>query len=200
VTEFVIGLASWVLQDGNYSNFTTGETRRFALEMGSIENLQSAQSVGSFRIDGPDNDGRYDVVGQIVHEGTVVDFGEVRATTPYQMDHIKRPRVGAWLEGRICLGVDPFFYFEEMVRQDGMVPAIYAWRIDKIELNVSPMELVPRDDPRAFDRVKVGPTQWRLIDKTRMFKDEDDHVFGGYRLHCTLLPDPPVFPYPRFNQ
>ena len=29
-----IGLANWVLQDGNYTDFATGERRQFALEFG----------------------------------------------------------------------------------------------------------------------------------------------------------------------
>jgi hypothetical protein len=208
VVEFVIGLASWVLQDGNYSNFKTGQARRFALEMGYIEDLKATDTDSSLALVAA-GDGKYDAVGEVVHEGTVVDFGLISAYTQFQMEHLKRPHVGDRVAGQISLNVDPFFYFEEMVQQVGMVPVIYTWTINKIELDVTPMEAIDPTDPR-FPHRHVGPgqtkvyvrtngaRQWRTIDKTRMWKDEaetDDGfpmIAGGYQLTCTLLPEPPT--------
>ena len=135
----------------------------------------------------------------------MIDFGRVRAYSYFQLSNVKHPRVGDRLEGRASLFVDPFFYFEEMAELSGVPPAIYTWRIDAIELCVSAVEWVPKDDPRVFKqyrrrggtqthfRVRVGgPDKWRTIEKTRMWKDDDESIAGGYRLQCTLQPDPPT--------
>jgi len=196
--------------DGNYSDFETGETRRFALEIGYAVDLKPTSADTPLRCT-PVGGEMYDAVGEVTHvaatedyRASLLDFGPVRAYTYY----IKPQRVGDRLEGRISLDVDPFFYFEEIAKQTGVPPIIYTWRIDKIELDVTPMEWAPKDDPRVIEqyshlgalkgsqpdfrvRVDDGPDQWRTIDQTRWGDDDDDAIAGGYRLHCTLLPEPP---------
>ena len=37
-----VGLASWIIQDGNYGDFTVGQQAKFALEFGALNGLRAA--------------------------------------------------------------------------------------------------------------------------------------------------------------
>lgn len=197
VSDFVIGLASWVLQDGGYDDFTTGSTERFAVEMAYTDNLGPTHDTARLRCDSVDGF-RYDVVGEVVAdaEGTVVDIGRIRVFTGFQLEHLPHRRVGDRLTGQITLFVD-----SGVTRLERMPPLTYTWTIDKIELNVTTRVWLRPGDPGYPKTVRPGPLigvvaddaqQWRVINRTRMWKDEEDSIAGGYRLHCTLLPDPPT--------
>jgi hypothetical protein len=51
--EWMVGLASWVIQDGNYPHFTAGEQSRFALEFfdGGLAPTESRQRTATWRAD-----------------------------------------------------------------------------------------------------------------------------------------------------
>jgi hypothetical protein len=46
--------------------------------------------------------------------------------------------VGTWVEGEVYLGIDPFFYFEDLYRMDGMPPLSYTWLVRQIMLETTP--------------------------------------------------------------
>jgi len=43
-----------------------------------------------------------------------------------------------WVEGEVYLGIDPFFYFEDLYRMDGMPPLSYTWLVRQIMLETTP--------------------------------------------------------------
>jgi hypothetical protein len=46
----------------------------------------------------------------------------------------RRLGAGDWMEGRIDLSVDPFFYFEELPKRKRFPPLIYAWHTSSLGL------------------------------------------------------------------
>ncbi|MFA6575204.1 MAG: hypothetical protein WCS84_07260, partial [Nocardioides sp.] len=98
---WMIGIDSWVIQDGNYPDFVTGQRADFALEFASRSGLR--------RLDGPQGaavrwveDSDYEVTAQIVHDepnAQVLDFGLL----VYHFIGIEDPehqaQVGAWVTG-----------------------------------------------------------------------------------------------------
>ena len=71
-----IGLAAWIIQDGDYGDFNVGERAEFALEFyaaGGVE-LVPDSDVHATHL----HDDRYDAIGRIVHVDErcwVLDFG-----------------------------------------------------------------------------------------------------------------------------
>ena len=174
-----IGLSSWVLQDGNYTDFVTGERRQFALELGySRTGRLRTPAEGSPRRCGySGRDVSYQVTGQLLRSASepmedafVLDFG-LRAYIEWMvLDDLEPPRTGDWLTGEITLSVDHFAYMDELSQRPGMPPLIYTWTIEEIQL-----------DPDG------SRESWRSVSETRMW----DHD-GSYRLRCSLEDPEPV--------
>jgi hypothetical protein len=47
-------------------------------------------------------------------------------------------RRGGWLRGNVYIGVDPYFYFEQLGHEPGAPALIYDWKIEKIEMQTAP--------------------------------------------------------------
>lgn len=167
-----IGLATWVIQDGNYTDFVTGERRQFALELGYDRSRRLApptsDPVPRCRYSGRDI--RYDVTGQLVRAATepmsdafVLDFG-LRAYAQWiVLDDLEPPHEGDWLAGQIHLSVDHFAYMDDLAQRPGMPPLIHTWTIEEVQ-------------------AETAPGSWRTVERTRAW----DHDDLGYRLRCTL--------------
>jgi hypothetical protein len=175
VTSWWIGLPAWVLQDGNHADFATGERRQFALEWWYDRSQRLRPASGPARCTARE-DGSYDVTGRLLRaaaepmsDAFVLDFG-LRAYTQWMvLDDLQPPSAGAWLSGRIWLGVDPFMYLDDLAGRPGMPPLIHTWTIDEIQVE---------EQPGARRRVVPRTHTW------------DD--VGGYWLRCTLHSDEPV--------
>lgn len=107
-----IGLAAWIIQDGNYADFNVGDRAEFALEFyaaGDVE-LVPDSDVHATQM----HDDRYDAVGRVVHVDErcwVVDFGLLA----YHEGVVPGGVVpGQTIRATIGLGVDPFMYFERL--------------------------------------------------------------------------------------
>jgi hypothetical protein len=133
-TKF-IGLASWIIQDGNYGDFSVGEEVRFALEFYPYGISPTAAGITEmtrqrsclYRCQA-----RYAFLHKRV---CVLDFGllayrELRAPM--------EARLNDWAEVEIYLGIDPFFYSESLCDIWGMPPLAYDWRIERIWLETTP--------------------------------------------------------------
>ncbi|MEZ5921747.1 MAG: hypothetical protein R3C60_10400 [Parvularculaceae bacterium] len=176
-----IGLASWIIQDGNYGNFETGMRTEFALEFFS-KNLTSldegaARTPSIMHIE----DDQYRVVGKLVHVGAgwiVLDFGCVAYQSAVRGGTY---HVGGWYKGEITISVDPFSYFERLCNQSDAPPLIYAWRIDAIEMLTAPL-VEEKGGLRRRDTSKWG---WKCVEKTDAWNDDDGHA--EYILSCSML-------------
>jgi hypothetical protein len=181
----VVGLHSWIIQDGNYGDFARDTNAAFALEFYApalLEVLESNPRLAPDLIRVRDAD--YEITGRVIHAAEhwwVIDVGVLL----FQEE--KPPatvREGSWLRGKISIGIDPFFYFERLAHQPGAPAQIYDWKIERIELQTAPLVEVK---PRVFERdpAKLG---WKDVLETNAWEDE-----GEYLLHCTRIggPRPP---------
>ena len=178
-----MGLDAWIIQDGNYPDFHRAQQAEFAVEFNFLDRpvLQKPSKPTAALASGPG----YDVVANVVailDDCWVIDCG-LRA---YQAG---RPRqgisLGDCISGRVYLGVDPFFYFEELHWLAGMPPLIYTWRIDGLLRQTAPfIEVAPRTwkrDPTKLDFEAIEATDaWH-----------DDGGSGSYVLECLRLDLPP---------
>jgi hypothetical protein len=180
--KLVVGLSSWVIQDGNYRDFARGTNSAFALEFYASPPLEEFEPASAIA---PSltyiADASYEVIGQVVHVATdwwVIDVGILafqEATLPTNL------RQGSWFRGRIQIGIDPFFYFQRLARQPSAPALIYDWRIERIEVQTAPLiEVRPRVMER--DPTKLG---WKEIVETSAWEDE-----GEYLLYCHRLDSP----------
>lgn len=172
----VVGLHSWIIQDGNYGDFARNAHAAFALEFCPLSPLERVEPtpkpVPALAHIGNDE---YEVVGQVIHVADgwwVIDTGFL-----FFQDTEPPPTVrqGDWLRGRISIGIDPFFYFERLAHEPGAPALVYDWNIERIEIEVRPRAM--QQDP-----TKLG---WQEISETNAWEDA-----GEYLLHCTRTAGP----------
>jgi hypothetical protein len=184
--SWLVGLDSWVVQDGNYPDFVTGQRTDFALEFASRDGLKlldGERSVSVRWIEGS----RYEVTAQIVHDkpnAQVLDFGILAYHFIGIEDPTHQPRMGAWLTGEINLSVDPFFYFDQLAHEEGFPALIYTWTVQEI------LEKVGEEPPHiGADQVHADKSQHFVrIEKTDVWGD--DSTLPSYLLRCRLKPKP----------
>jgi hypothetical protein len=184
--SFVIGLDSWVIQDGNYPDFKRGEDVSFALEFYSptelsLEEAERSQVVWLEHIDAD----LYRIFAKVIHvrdcEWWAIDAGVLM----YREERPPRGvELGTWVSGQVRIGVDPFFYFERLSRHHSAPALIYDWAINKIEIQTAPFVLV-NDRRMERDPEQLG---WREIEETNAWHDG---AGAEYLLHCERLDNPP---------
>ncbi|MFC7494738.1 MULTISPECIES: hypothetical protein [unclassified Nocardioides] len=199
-SQWWIVLGNWVLEDGNYTDFVTGERRQFALEFWwrRGQRLQPAPGAPSCRYTG--RQAWYDVTGSMQRVPTrrqattyVLDVGVCAySVSPYE--RLDQPVDDGWVSGEIGLGIDYSAYRDELASLPGMPPLIYTWTIDEIRLDETPQIVVEHGHPLHTkpdgrpERVRdLTRESWRTVDRTRAWEEG-----GGYVLRCTLLRDDPV--------
>jgi len=136
--DFDIYIDSWIISDGNYEHFCEGETREFALEFYAPDGLTKVGPSRHFRASGGCT---YDVSAEIVcisEEICVFDFG-LAAYSESSSTLKAGYQLGDFVQGKITLGIDPFFYFEDLSKMPGVPPLIYEWRINSVEQDTSPL-------------------------------------------------------------
>jgi hypothetical protein len=155
MSSWLVGLDAWVVQDGNYPDFITGQRTEFALEFASrrgLTPLDERHETGVRWIEGS----QYEVTAQIVHDephAMVIDFGMLAYHFIGIEDPMHRPRTGAWVTGAINLSVDPFFYFDQLAHEPAFPALIYTWTVQEIFQAVTP------ESPRAgADLVRIVKT------------------------------------------
>lgn len=177
-----IGLAAWIIQDGNYGEFTVGERADFALEFyvaGEVVVVpDSAPHATHLR------DDRYDIVGRVVHvdqQSWVLDFGLLAFQDGVVPDGVVP---GLTVRTSIRLGVDPFMYFERLSHDPGYPDMVYTWDVRAIRRETAPYvlngNLLVRDETRLA---------W--IDVRRTDAWNDDAGLADYLFDCDLVSIPP---------
>jgi hypothetical protein len=183
--RFQIGIDAWIIQDGNYGDFTPGR-HDFAVEFypESAQSLPATAGVSAKRIRGS----RYEIVGRVskvLPRAWVIDIGLLA----YQ-NHPPPPwaREGTYFKATVYLGVDPFFYFEELADLSDMPELIYPWEIERIELETTPW-LTSRDPQGRQLQVRdVGPTSFSDVKSTNAWHDDSGH--GHYVLTARAVGQP----------
>jgi hypothetical protein len=180
--DLIVGLSSWIIQDGNYPDFVRDQQTSFALEFYPVKALQvdepgTPSSIAL--INRPDWSARYNATGRVIYvadDWWVVDFGLLAFQEDKAGKHKFRP--GDYVRGEISFGIDPFFYFEQLARRDDAPALIYDWTITKIEMQTAPRI---ETKPKYFERDPRLPG-WREIEKTDAWQDDDGNA--EYLLHC----------------
>jgi hypothetical protein len=174
-----VGLASWIIQDGNYANFRVGQDAAFALEFYTASGMR--------RVDGPCNQqltllagAEYEATGHIIHmndDWWVIDFGvpAFRQERPPQ-----NLNVGDCVQGDIYLGIDPFFYFERLASMPGSPALIADWKVERIQMQTAPF--IRQGDVMVRDEAMIG---WCDIAETDALKD--DGGLAEYVLTCRKI-------------
>jgi hypothetical protein len=175
--EWVVGLSSWVIEDGNYAEFHRGQQTEFALE------FHPAQPLIAVPVAAPNarrlEDDRYRVTARLslpMPDVWVIDCGVLAY---HERDAPQGVPDGATMAGVVALGVDPFLYFERLGRRRGMPPLIYAWEI--LQIRVQEAAVVA-----ASGRGSTAPG-WHAVDRTHTA----DGALTEFLLTCRLLDAPP---------
>jgi hypothetical protein len=173
-------LPSWVIQDGNYGDFSRGDRAAFALEFHAPRPLTAFKSEGS---DAPSLSHaggeafRYAASGLVVHRAETwwaIDFGLMAFREEAPPQGIRR---GDWVRGEIELSVDPFFYFENLAHEADAPALIHGWTVEKIEKNTTPIIEV---EGRCLARDPARPS-WTEIARTDAW---GDGAMAEYILYC----------------
>ncbi len=177
-----VGISSWIIQDGNYDDFRVGETAKFALKVYPNTLAVARSHEASFeRICAS----RYRVRGQVAYVGGsvwVIDFG-VMAYQNHDPPLIVEK--GDWVEGEVYLGIDPFFYFEELHSLPGMPALQYGWHIKNIFLETTPW--LSRKDETGRTILARDARQESFVEVAETKAWDDDEGHGHYVLECEKI-------------
>lgn len=175
-----VGVSSWIIQDGNYGDFAVGQHAKFALELGTLDELRpaiegplSAEPLGA---------SRYRVRARVafVAEGVwVIDAGAFLAFR--ELPRGGAP-LGAFVEGDVYLGIDPFFYFESLSKIPGMPPLAYRWIIREIQRETTPWREGKLPDGRRIRERNDSKEAFTCVTATNAWDDDGGH--GHYVLSC----------------
>lgn len=184
--EWQIGLTSWIIQDGNYDDFETGQITEFALEFyspvyRSAKNLsRSCKALGA---------AKYSITGEVVFLAAgvwVLDFGICAFQESKPPEGVG---LGDFVIADVYLGIDPFFYFEYLYALPGIPALIYSWSIQAIKRESAPLIETRNASGQKIltrDETKLG---YESIRKTDAW--HDDCGSAEYVLDCSLLSAPP---------
>ena len=173
-----IGLAGWIVQDGNYDDFCTGQRAEFAVEFYMPDGVQGAagEPLGAVHL----RDDLYEVIARVVHcdrRGWVLDFGIMAFCQGTPPEGI---REAATVRAQMTLGVDPFFYFEDLAKDPEWPNLIYTWDIREIWRETAPF--IQRGNVFVRDETKLARI---TIPRTDAWRDDDGN--GDYVFVCELV-------------
>lgn len=156
-----IGLDPWILSDGNYDDFRKGQDAEFAIEF--YPKILKAAGAGPKTAKCSHGD-EYVVDGEVVavlEDAWVIDVGLLMFQSQTPPEGVVP---GTWISGTVNIGVDPFFYFEELYKIQSIPPMVYSWNIRRIIRELCP--LIEGIDPR------IG--QCWVPGESRMIREEVD--------------------------
>jgi len=124
----------------------------------------------------------YDAAGSVVfadEDCWVVDFGILAFQSTKPPEWV---RVGTAVRGNLYLGIDPFFYTEDLRLKVSMPNLYYEWTLRGIELETTPWQLAADESGRPLQtRADVAPT-FRKVQSTNAWVDDSQHAH--YVLEC----------------
>ena len=173
-----IGISAWIIQDGNYNDFSVGQKTEFALEFyphsvkasecksPSVKHLKTCM---------------YQICAQVVYRTRDVWVLDMGFLAYKEMEPPSFAKKGSWVEGEFYLGIDPFMYFEYLKNRTGMPSLTYRFRIDQIFLETTPWiqtreGLTVRDEQNESFREVAETNAWG-----------DDNGNAGYVMKCVSI-------------
>jgi hypothetical protein len=170
-------LNSWIIQDGNYGDFHCGDHHSLALEFagGSLHQSDDREVRCQH-----DQGSIYTVTAEVIFvnpEVWVIDFG-IKAY--WESPPPAFVQTGAWVEGEIFLGIDPFFYKDYLSKVPDMPNLFDEWIVKRIQLNTTPW-IHSLDGDRSV-LTRDGSLEART-DITATNAWNDDNGRASYLLH-----------------
>jgi len=189
MNQWNIGLASWVIQDGNYPDFHRGEVIEFPVEFTLINGIVlSEKTEKSAYLLG---DGRHQVVGEIIYlsgdkkfwilDFGIYAFGSGKAIAEAELN------IGTTVRADIYLRVDEASYFSYVNKLPNIPPLIYRWKVEHIMLDTTPWIASNKFSSKNFVR-DVSKVSYQKIEQTNAWSDGPS---AEYDLGCTLLDEKP---------
>jgi hypothetical protein len=177
-----IGLASWIIQDGNYPDFAKGQVAEFALQFSIVEGEFSQAGLGdvhSCHLYGSS----YHVNAKVVYVDQdlwILDFGLLA----YGTNPPEGITVGMTISANILLEIDYYLYFESLSKNDNIPPLIYSWTVEQILLGTK--EECGDSGRAGYSSWKgtkqVSPVETSYIDLSNTDAWNDDHGYAEYLL------------------
>lgn len=184
-----IGLSGWIIQDGNYAEFEAGSEYRFALEFGSDDLVVDADPGSGPRLSQVSKS-CHEVAGLVVYRSETawaVDFG----VPAYQLSTPPAwARVGLPVRGRVCLGVDPYFYSAELCHREGMPDLFRRWSVRRILLETTPFKDVTDALGMTVSERDASRESFVEVPATDAWNHEGGNA--EYFLECEVREGPPV--------
>jgi hypothetical protein len=179
--DWLIHLSGWIIQDGNYPDFSRGQHAEFAVEYWWDDGprVTTATKSEAYSLDVA----KYSVnarVHTVPEDVSVLDIGLLvfhEEASPHPTE------AGAVLEGQLGLGVDPFFYFERLAKDPRLPDLVYSWEILRIERDMTPW----RQEGRVWVR-DASMARWADVDVTDA---RHEQASVEYVLHCRRRDIPP---------
>jgi hypothetical protein len=177
-----VGIDAWIIQDGNYGDFTVGQKVQFALEFYPHSMKPSdCKPPSATHLKAS----LYQICGQVVYRTKgvwVLDMGFLA----YQEGHPPRYATkGSWVEGEIYLGIDPFMYFEGLKNMSGMPAMTYGFRIGRILLEMTPWLTKSGEAGRTMMVRDERNESYREVAETDAWNDDNGHAH--YVLECVSI-------------
>lgn len=177
-----VGIDSWIIQDGNYPDFTVGQAATFALEF-YPHSLAPADGRSPLceHIDAS----KYRICCNVIFTAKqvwVVDFGILA-----YLNH-PTPRIaskGAWLCAEVYLGIDPFFYVEELHAIPKMPELRYDFRVRDILLETTPWLTNKDADGHTVMTRDESRRSYSNVAETNAWEDDGGHAH--YILQCERI-------------
>lgn len=177
-----VGVDAWIIQDGNYGDFSVGQKVKFALEFypHSLSRSQRKSKAATHL-----RASLYRVCGQVVYRANevwVLDMGFLA----YQEAKPPKPATkGSWFEGEIYVGIDPFFYFEELNKLHGMPDLTYSFRIEQIFLETTPWITSQDESGRTVMNRDDRQESYREVSETDAWNHDNGNAH--YVLRCGYI-------------
>ncbi|MBB6583779.1 hypothetical protein [Ralstonia solanacearum] len=178
--ELVVGINAWVIQDGNYGDFSLGEQHKLAIEFYGPGLTATPERVKRCHHAG---EGVYAVAGEVIFVTPTVWVLDIGIKVFCESRPPEFAQVGQWIQGKLGLGVDPFFYKEYLHKEAGMPGLSYEWIVTQIQMCKGPWIEETQGGRTVLTR---DPARKRWADTPNTDAWNDDEGRADYLL--TLLP------------
>jgi hypothetical protein len=183
--SWAIGVAGWIIQDGNYEDFGVGDSVRFAVEAYALTfaTISGDRPPSAMRV--TEHGTLYDIEGRVLYareRAWILDIGIL--VYGNREDLPGGVQVGDTVAGRAYLGIaGPAVYPESF-----QLPpeASHHWHIREIESETTPW-LDPTPDYHAYRR-DPDRVSFVSVARTGAWNDDPPRHHPYYVLHCRLLP------------
>lgn len=167
--ELVVGINAWVIQDGNYGDFSHGEQHRFAIEFYGPELTASAERVKRCHHIG---EGNYAIAGEVIFLTPTVWVLDIGIKVFWESRPPEFAQVGQWVRGKLWLGVDPFFYKGYLHKLADMPSLSYEWTVTQIQMCKGPW-VEKEEGGRAVLTRDAARKHWVDVPATDAWNDDE---------------------------